>query len=70
MPSRMSGFWSTSTVNTLSAPHIFRSCVAVAENPHWGICGEPFMYSTTGWPSTCCLIFSWTFVSKLPPFAG
>src|SRR5687768_6427422 len=60
MPSRMSGFCSTSTVKRFSAPAILSSCVAVAEKPHCGNCGEPFMYSTTGWPSTCDLMVSCT----------
>src|SRR5688572_26509115 len=60
MPSRMSGFCSTSTVKRFSAPAILSSCVAVAEKPHWGNCGEPFMYRTTGWPSTCDLMVSCT----------
>jgi hypothetical protein len=34
--------------------------VAVAEKPHIGICGEPFMKRTTGFEVTVLLIFSWT----------
>jgi len=43
MPWRISASCSTSTVYTSPAPHIFRICVAVAEKPHIGCCGEPFM---------------------------
>src|SRR5687767_1819381 len=40
------------------APHDPSSCTARAENPHCGICGDPFMYSTILDSPSCCLILS------------
>src|SRR5260221_6346455 len=58
MPWRISGSSSTLTVNSLSTPQAFRICTALAEKPHCGNCGVPFMYRTTGLPVTCCLMRS------------
>src|SRR5450756_2192822 len=65
MPWRISWSCSTSTVNGCSTPQAFRICVADAEKPHMGICGEPFMYSTTGWETTCWRMVSWAFMGIL-----
>src|ERR1700704_1689098 len=58
MPWRISGSSSTLTVNSFSTPQAFRICTALAENPHCGNCGVPFIYRTTGFPVTCCLMRS------------
>src|SRR5882762_6186953 len=58
MPWRISGSSSTFTVNSFSTPQAFRICTALAEKPHCGNCGVPFMYRTTGFPVTCCLMRS------------
>src|SRR6267154_3004993 len=58
MPWRISGSSSTLTVNSFSTPQAFRICTALAENPHCGNCGVPFIYRTTGLPVTCCLMRS------------
>src|SRR5450759_4259870 len=65
MPWRISWSCSTSTVNGCSTPQAFRICVADAEKPHMGICGEPFMYSTTGWEVTCSRMVSWALMGIL-----
>src|SRR5712664_2072636 len=58
MPWRISGSSSTLTVNSFSTPQAFRICTALAEKPHCGNCGVPFIYRTTGLPVTCCLMRS------------
>src|SRR5713226_8692715 len=58
MPRRISGSSSTLTVKTSSTPQAFRICTALAEKPHCGNCGVPFIYRTTGLPVTCCLMRS------------
>src|SRR5712671_5150767 len=55
---RISGSSSTLTVKSFSTPQAFRICTALAEKPHWGNCGVPFIYRTTGLPVTCCLMRS------------
>ena len=42
----------------LVMPQALRICTAVAEKPHCGNCGVPFMYSITGFVVTCSLIWS------------
>src|SRR5882724_780101 len=58
MPWRISGSSSTLTVNSFSTPQAFRIWTALAEKPHCGNCGVPFIYRTTGLPVTCCLMRS------------
>ena len=60
MPWRISGSISTSIAAKFSTPHRCRIWVAVAEKPHMGICGEPFMKRTTGLEVTVLRILSWT----------
>src|SRR6185436_18750291 len=66
IPWRTSWSLSTSTVATFSTPHASRICTAAALKPHIGASGVPFMYSTTGLPVTCCLIFSCASIGDTP----
>src|SRR4026209_401689 len=64
MPWRLSAAASTFTVWNCCTPHAFSTCTASAEKPHCGAWGVPFMNSTTGWLSTCCLIRCWVSMSS------
>jgi hypothetical protein len=43
MPWRISGSASTLTVAKRCTPQACSTCTAIAEKPHCGICGVPFM---------------------------
>src|SRR5713101_3962588 len=61
IPSRISLSAKTSTAANCAAQDC-NSCTDLAEKPHCGACGRPFIKSTMSFCVICCLILSRTFI--------
>src|SRR5690242_21649686 len=66
MPWRSASSCSTLYDAKFDTPQRLRISAAVAEKPHCGNCGVPFMYSTTRLSATCFLIVSWISLMVAP----